>query len=145
VQKQRRNLRNALLTARAQAQSDFQKGFRGCFDNDQCVSNCQASLTTCTDGTAQAPGPNPQKAACNNAVDEQDSITSCAEKFNDAIEACANIPATNDRVADAQAQLACAQQARLDRFACSQACASAVQKALDDCNTSFSDCTERCG
>src|SRR5262249_7811757 len=35
VQKQRRNLRNALLTARAQAQSDFQKGFRGCFDNDQ--------------------------------------------------------------------------------------------------------------
>ena len=163
VKNARNAQKNAIRTSRLKAQSDFATAFRSCFDPSQqtqtCVSTCQTNLDVCQNGNRTNPtdpptsdSPNGKKAFCTNS----DDPNSCLSKFDAAIGSgptdtgscsalapCVSQPP--DPVGCANAQLACTQKARLDRFSCQQGCAAQVQPDLDSCGVAFNDCTERCG
>jgi hypothetical protein len=158
VSNARRTLKNTLSTTKLQAQSQYQASLRACFNDpgNGCVQQCFNNETTCQLGTAQSPGPQTQKNTCSTTIDPNDGVTSCVEQFDidqakcclktaDASTQACTITPTGNFDTDAAAQLACAENARLARFSCSQACAAKYQQALDGCTTTFNDCLEGCG
>ncbi len=131
ISRERRSYRDSLRTYRAQALSDFQTRYRGCFGpGADCAAACQAVQ----DGCLKTP-----RNAQQNCVDDKGAspTESCNEKFDTQLETC-------QALADDAAALTCATQARLDRFACTQACAAAAQPAVDACNIDFGDCVQSC-
>jgi hypothetical protein len=158
VSNARRTLKSTLATTRAQAQNSYQANLRACFNDpgNGCVQQCFNAQNTCQVGTAQNPGPKTQRDTCSTNVDPNDGVTSCLEQFDsDQAKCClktadpstqgCSITPTGDFNQDAAAQLACAENARLARFNCQQACAAKTQQALDGCTTAFNDCLEGCG
>lgn len=146
----RRNRTKSLQFYRALAAKDYQDQLKTCFTSPQyaCVTACNAKLEKCQNGDQNDPNnlpknsPNAKKAACVSSEIPTDGLVSCLEKFDADIDACTAQPSTGNPGTDAANQLACAQRARLDRFNCNQACASAQQLALDNCNQGYNDCIE---
>lgn len=158
VSNARRTLKSTLSTTKLQAQNDYQTSLRGCFNDpgNGCVQQCFNTESACQKGTALKPGPQTLKNTCSTTIDPNDGVTSCVEQFDvDQAKCClkaadgstpgCSINPTGNFDADAAAQLACAETARLTRFTCAQACAATYQQALDGCTTSFNDCLETCG
>lgn len=131
ISRERRTYRDTLRTLRAQALSDFQTRYKGCFGpGADCAAACQAIQ----DGCLKTPRDTQQSCVDDKGASPTES---CNEKFDKKLDECQGL-------ADDAAALSCATQARLDRFACTQDCALAAQPAVDACNADFSDCVQSC-
>lgn len=136
ISRERRAFRDAVRTARAAENAAFLQKQASCFGPGAgCAQGCQQAQAGC-----QAPF----KAAQQKCVEDDNAqgvddpnFTSCGDTFDSAIAVC------NDVQDDAQA-LQCAANARLARFACTQACAAAQAASLDNCNFVYGDCIQAC-
>jgi hypothetical protein len=147
VNSARKTLKQTLSTTRLQANSQYQSSLRACFSDpgNGCVQQCFNNQNTCQLGDANHPGPVTLRNKCSTDVNDNDGVTSCIEQFDTDTAACTAAPCTSDFNTCAATQLTCAQNARLKRFNCQQACAAQYQKGVDDCSTGFNDCLEGCG
>src|SRR4029453_1947489 len=138
ISQKRLEYRNALKTLRSTELATFQAKYRACFgpSGSQCAQLCQDGQLACQTGPR---GASQKCIEDNDPITGQDdaNFTSCGDTFDAAVIEC------NKLTDDTQA-LECAKNARLARFACTQACAAAQQPALDGCNFTFNDCVQAC-
>jgi len=160
VSSARTQLKRAVSGARITAQTAYQSQLRTCFSDPGggCVDQCFSTQNSCLIGDPAHghPGPKPQRDTCATVVDPNDGTDSCVEKADAAQAKCClndgtqntqncTIPTTGNFNTDAAAQLACAENVRLQRFTCQQACAAQTQQDFDKCTSQFNDCLEGCG
>jgi hypothetical protein len=160
VNSARKTLKNTLLTTKVQANGAYQASLRTCFSDPGggCVDQCFSTQTSCQVGDPAhgKPGPKTVRDTCSTTVDPNDGTVSCVEQADiDQAKCCLNdgtaatqgcsITPTGNFNQDAAAQLACAENVRLARFNCQQACSAKTQQGLDACTSTFNDCLEGCG
>jgi hypothetical protein len=136
ISRERRSARDALRTLRITEQNALNQRIASCFGPGAgCAQQCQQTQAGC-----QKPFKDAQQKCVedDNAQGQDDpTFTSCGDTFDAAIAVC------NDMQDDGQA-LQCAANARLARFACTQACAAAQAASLDGCNFTYGDCIQAC-
>ena len=136
ISRERANYREALRDSRQTLLSQFRVNYRSCFGpGSDCAKICQDKQI------ADQDTPNKQRQTCINDNDltgaDNPSFEACDDKFNAAVAVC-------NAIVDDVAAANCARNARLDRFACTQDCAAAVQPALDQINFEFNECIQAC-
>jgi hypothetical protein len=122
--------------------TDFTNAFTSCFGpGADCAAACISAQASCLTTPVSS------RTACQKDTDPNPSDGviegACATRLKDDLTCCTDPKCVLENNLSTD-PLVCASNARLDNFKCVQDCQLVYQPAVDQCNSSFNDCTQAC-